>query len=236
MQPAPRERAWRAACRWVAALWEARLVGRWSWPCRERGGSASRYICCPMHGRHAISDYGFMSGPRADRGASRLRADRGVRAPGAPPVCPAGWHTGPPDFVGLGAQRAGTTRWFDLIVQHPEVEAPSVTRKELHYFDRFHSGGFATTDAVAYHDYFPRPRGRLTGEWTPFYLAAPWVPAMLSAAAPGDQAAREPAHTTRSSAIFRACNITAARPAPRLLRSMRRHRSMPSCAGSITAS
>ncbi len=109
---------------------------------------------------------------------------RGIRTPPAAPVCPEGWRSGPPDFVGLGAQRAGTTRWFDLIVAHPEVQAPPLTRKELHYFDRFHAGGFSAADAAAYHDYFPRPPGQLTGEWTPLYLAAPWVAPTLAAAAP----------------------------------------------------
>jgi hypothetical protein len=111
-------------------------------------------------------------------------AYQGVMMPPPLPECPAGWRTGPPDFVGIGAQRAGTTRWFDLIVAHPQIEAPPATRKELHYFDRFHAGGFTAADAEAYGEWFPRPQGRLTGEWTPVYLAAPWVPGMLAAAAP----------------------------------------------------
>jgi hypothetical protein len=117
--------------------------------------------------------------------ASQLTiAQQGVMAPPPRPDCPPGWRTGPPDFVGIGAQRAGTTRWFDLLVAHPEVEAPPATRKELHYFDRFHAGGFTPGDAAAYGDWFPRPAGRLTGEWTPVYLAAPWIPPLLAAAAP----------------------------------------------------
>ena len=109
----------------------------------------------------------------------------GVRVPGPPPPCPPGWYTGPPDFVGVGAQRSGTTWWYDLIVAHPEVTAPLATRKELHYFDRFHSEPFGEADAVAYGEYFPRPQGLCAGEWSPSYLPAPRVPAMLAAAAPG---------------------------------------------------
>jgi Sulfotransferase domain len=109
---------------------------------------------------------------------------QGVMQPPSVPSCPAGWRTGPPDFVGIGAQRSGTTRWFDLLIAHPQIEAPPATRKELHYFDRFHAGGFTSADAAGYSEYFPRPQGHLTGEWTPVYLAAPWVPAMLAAAAP----------------------------------------------------
>jgi hypothetical protein len=109
---------------------------------------------------------------------------QGVMMPPPKPQCPAGWRTGPPDFIGIGAQRAGSTRWFDLVVAHPQIQAPPATRKELHYFDRFHAGAFTAADAAAYSDWFPRPPGRLTGEWTPVYLAAPWAPAMLAAAAP----------------------------------------------------
>lgn len=120
----------------------------------------------------------------AARPAARALTDQGVKTPSAPRECPTGWRTGPPDFVGLGAQRSGTTWWFDLIVAHPEVLAPPSTRKELHYFDRFHAGGFAAADEAAYREYFPRPEGVLTGEWSPSYLPAPWAPAMLAAAAP----------------------------------------------------
>jgi hypothetical protein len=127
-------------------------------------------------------------GDTAARPQARALSDQGVKAPSAPPECPAGWRTGPPDFVGLGAQRSGTTWWFDLIVAHPQVVAPAATRKELHYFDRFHSGGFTAADAAAYSAYFPRPEGRLTGEWSPSYLSAPWAPGMLAAAAPDARA------------------------------------------------
>lgn len=117
------------------------------------------------------------------RPSARPLTCQGVRIPPPPPEAPSGWRTGPPDFVGVGAQRSGTTRWFDLIVAHPEVCAPVSTRKELHYFDRFHSSVFTAADAAAYGEYFPRPEGLLTGEWSPSYLFSPWAPAMLAAAA-----------------------------------------------------
>lgn len=121
----------------------------------------------------------------SEQGAkSTTLAYQGVMMAPPKPACPASWRMGAPDFVGVGAQRCGTTRWFDLIVAHPRIEAPPATRKELHYFDRFHAGGFTAADAVEYGDYFPRPDGQLTGEWTPVYLAAAWVPAMLAQAAP----------------------------------------------------
>lgn len=117
----------------------------------------------------------------SEPGAKPAALARGVRAPPPPPPCPEGWRTGPPDFVGVGAQRCGTTRWFDLIAAHPQVQKPPGLRKELHYFDRYHEGGFGAAEAEGYHAHFPRPPGALTGEWTPLYLTAVWVPAMLAA-------------------------------------------------------
>jgi Sulfotransferase family len=58
-----------------------------------------------------------------------------------------------------------------------------VSAKELHYFDQFHAG-ITAPEVEAYHSYFPRRPGELAGEWTPFYLSAPWIPQQLAAAAP----------------------------------------------------
>jgi hypothetical protein len=56
--------------------------------------------------------------------------------------------------------------------------------KELHYFERFYAGGFTPADTSAYHRHFPRDGDRKAGEWTPAYMASPWVPRLLAAAAP----------------------------------------------------
>lgn len=124
---------------------------------------------------------------RARRAVGALRArpagEAGIDLPAPVPPCPPGWETGPPDFVGVGVQRCGTTRWYDLIAAHPEVAMPS-PEKELHFFDRFFTGGFSESDAQQYARYFPRPRGARVGEWTPLYASAPWVPPLLARAAP----------------------------------------------------
>ncbi len=103
--------------------------------------------------------------------------------PPAPPEVHPGWQTGPPDFVGVGFQRCSTTRWYNLIAAHPEIARPNVM-KELHFFDRFHSGGFTEDDEAAYLEYFPRPQGQKVGEWTPLYASAPWIPPLLARCAP----------------------------------------------------
>ncbi len=109
-------------------------------------------------------------------------------APPAPPAAPEGMRTGAPDFVGIGAAKSGTTWWFSLMVSHPEIHVEH--RKELDYFGlpflkRLDAGTCTLADAEAYRDWFPRPEGTITGEWTPNYAFAPRLPPVLRAAAPG---------------------------------------------------
>ena len=92
--------------------------------------------------------------------------------------------TGPPDFVGIGAQKAGTTWWFDAICAHPGVYSRDDIHKERHFFDRYAVRPFGPAESSSYHDWFPRPGGTLTGEWTPDYMHFGWVPALLAQAAP----------------------------------------------------
>jgi hypothetical protein len=113
---------------------------------------------------------------RAFAGASRPARRRWrARASGR-------WATGPPDFVGVGAQRCGTTWWWRLVCDHPEIHIGA--GKELHFFDRYFEHPFSEDDIGAYHRMFPRPRGSLIGEWTPRYMHDFWTPALLRKAAP----------------------------------------------------
>lgn len=100
-----------------------------------------------------------------------------------PPLGP-GEETGPPDFVGIGAQKAGTTWWYRLISTHPDIFSPEGLHKERHFFDRFGSAPFATSEIERYHGWFPRRPGSIAGEWTPDYLSYPWVAPLLKRAAP----------------------------------------------------
>jgi hypothetical protein len=101
-----------------------------------------------------------------------------------PPEPPAGWLAAPPDFVGVGSARSGTTWWDELIHAHPDVvRAPGVP-KEIHFFDRFWEGAFDDADADRYRRFFPRPAGKRAGEWTPGYALDFWTPRLLRRAAP----------------------------------------------------
>jgi len=99
-----------------------------------------------------------------------------------PPFITRGWHGGPPDFVGVGVQRAGTSWWYSLLENHPEVQPRP--RKELHFFDRFWTEALTEAEVASYHEEFLRPPGKVCGEWTPRYLFDTWTPPLLRRAAP----------------------------------------------------
>jgi sulfotransferase family protein len=99
------------------------------------------------------------------------------------PACPPGWVTGPPDFVGVGAQRSGTTRWYDLVCSHPAIQPAAAVRKELHFFDELWSAPLRR-EVSEYARWFPREPGLLTGEWTGRYMHDFWTPPLLAEAAP----------------------------------------------------
>jgi len=105
------------------------------------------------------------------------------RPPAAPPPVPEGWRTGPPDFVGVGTIRSGTTWWHYLIDCHPDVASPSGRPKEVHFFDQFRARR-SGPEPDAYHAYFPRPVGARCGEWTPRYMFDEWTPPLLARSAP----------------------------------------------------
>jgi hypothetical protein len=120
------------------------------------------------------------------RGSRAWHRWRGPSPPGPPepPRCPPGWRVGPPDFVGVGVQKAGTSWWSALIHEHPAVERSGGRPKELHYFDTFWEESFGAREVERYARYFPRPDGALSGEWTPGYIIDFWTPGLLAKAAP----------------------------------------------------
>jgi hypothetical protein len=107
--------------------------------------------------------------PRSEQGAS-------------PPPLKDGWNTGPPDYIGIGVQKAGTTRWWKLIVKHPDVAGWQL--KETHQLSRYGWRPLFDADREAYYRYFPRPAGKMVGEWTPRYMNVPGVVEAMKALAP----------------------------------------------------
>jgi hypothetical protein len=99
------------------------------------------------------------------------------------PECPEGWTTGPQDYVGIGAQRCGTSWWYDSVRRNPGIQR-SPLGKEVHYFDRYWQGGEPDDIAAEYASLFPRRPGSIVGEWTPRYMADHWAIRLLRKAAP----------------------------------------------------
>lgn len=80
-----------------------------------------------------------------------------------------------PSWLGIGAQRSGTTWLVDLLLQHPEMSLNLRNRKELHYFDRFGIEEWRSRDALQYRRMF----GARGGEFTPSYMRNPWIPELV---------------------------------------------------------
>jgi Sulfotransferase domain len=100
-----------------------------------------------------------------------------------------------PEFLIIGAQRAGTTSLLTMLRRHPDVKGPTagedfvLLRKEVHFFDLRFSEGIDW-----YRSFFPlevrrrlaRRRGHdlVAGESTPYYLFHPEVPARVASTLP----------------------------------------------------
>jgi hypothetical protein len=87
-----------------------------------------------------------------------------------------------PNFLVIGAQRAGTSLLHRILLAHPDVYVPG-QRKEVHYFDRYFERGVEW-----YQSYFPASdaagRYLAIGEITPDYLATDEAPARIHALLP----------------------------------------------------
>src|SRR4051794_37675476 len=119
--------------------------------------------------------------------AEAADAERVEGTPPPLPVVPEGWSTGPPDFVGVGAQHCGTTWWWRQIAGHPGTSlAAGLHRKEIHFFTPLTGlERLSEEQRRGYERYFPRPSGTgPVGEWTPRYMFDPWSVPLLAQAAP----------------------------------------------------
>ncbi len=83
-----------------------------------------------------------------------------------------------PDFVIIGAQRAGTTSLYHYLTEHPEVGA--ALRKEVHFFDLHFDRGMDW-----YLAHFPlQGEATAVGEASPYYLVHPEAPSRMRSAIP----------------------------------------------------
>ena len=87
---------------------------------------------------------------------------------------------GTPAWLGIGAQRSGTTWLTDLLTQHPGVGLGNNGKKEQHLL---HKLGDGRIEEAEYLDLFPAD-GVRRGDWTPQYLRHASTPAAAALWAP----------------------------------------------------
>jgi hypothetical protein len=78
-----------------------------------------------------------------------------------------------PDFLILGAQKAGTTALYAYLRWHPQITGPSF--KEVSFFDRHYARGERW-----YRAHLPIRRSGIVGEASPSYLFHPLAPARVA--------------------------------------------------------
>lgn len=83
-----------------------------------------------------------------------------------------------PAWLGIGAQRSGTTWFTDLLLQHPQVGLGRPQRKELHHLTPSLVVGSRADLEEAYLDCFRGLPGK-PGEFTPAYLRCLWLPPIV---------------------------------------------------------
>ncbi|HEY8584536.1 MAG TPA: sulfotransferase [Capillimicrobium sp.] len=128
-------------------------------------------------------------------------------------------RTGPPDYIGVGAQRSGTTWWFRVLLLHPQIKAAREgdygRKKEVHFFDDFCAREMTQADLERYYAMFPRAEGQIAGEWTPRYMSNVWTARLMARANPSAKILvmlRDPIERYRSGIVHRETRAPHRRP------------------------
>ena len=97
---------------------------------------------------------------------------------------------GPPDFIGVGIPKAGTSWWYKLLIEHPSIlehllySEQSATSKELHYFIHYTNKEYNKDHIETYYKVFPRKKGQICGELTTRYMSHPGCIELIKKTAP----------------------------------------------------
>lgn len=97
---------------------------------------------------------------------------------------PDSWIVGGANFIGIGTVKAGTTWWYSLLLEHPQIVNNRLNLKELRYFVHFDYKGLNAKSISIYNQAFAAPQGSICGEWSPIYLHHPFCIDYIHAAAP----------------------------------------------------
>jgi len=90
-----------------------------------------------------------------------------------------------PNFIIIGAQKAGTTSLYENICKHPKINRCAID--EGHYFNRynyFENDEPKPKGLKWYKSLFAAGDGHITGEKTPAYSALPLIPARIEKVVP----------------------------------------------------
>lgn len=87
-------------------------------------------------------------------------------------------------MVGVGCGRSGSTWWWSLLLQHPQVVPSRLAPKELHYFQHFGWDGPDHEAIALYREAFAAPPGAVSGDGSFNYLTHPLALGHLWTAAP----------------------------------------------------
>jgi len=105
------------------------------------------------------------------------------------PVAAQGWQVRPPDFVGIGAPKCGTSWWHALMTEHPQIVPHRVNltdpkHKETQYFLHFQYHNMNLDALDIYRSAFSAPPGTICGEFSVQYLLYPTLLEHLPIATP----------------------------------------------------
>lgn len=137
---------------------------------------------------HTVSELAVTARPRRTTGARltpvHAAHDRALDCLGMSSSRITGWertHVGAllgPAWVGIGAQRSGTTWFSRMFTSHPGVSWGQGGRKEQHWFNRYTIDPWDPAHGEDYAALFPSSGD---GEFTPAYMRLPMVAEMLAA-------------------------------------------------------
>lgn len=97
---------------------------------------------------------------------------------------PDSWKVGGPDFIGIASGKAGTSWWYTMLLDHPNVKRNRLASKELSYFQHFTYRGIDSGAIETYRQAFSMPDGCVCGEWSPGYLTFPLAVDYIAKAVP----------------------------------------------------
>jgi hypothetical protein len=90
-----------------------------------------------------------------------------------------------PSWIGIGAQRCGTTWFTDLLVQHPQMDVAGGTKEHHSLYKYGLMRDWSAALRADYRETFTRDELKL-GEFTPYYLRASWICELTADALPAD--------------------------------------------------